>query len=539
MEWAPDPFPPIGDQGGGCSSNFFDGEFAGALLPGYLDKEGTRGSIQVLRMQAVVGVLPCNPFVMRKTIEKCVGTKIDGAFPEGKEGISYVLKVRSTTQATKLMKLTTLIDGTGVKVTEHPTLNISRCVVNCRAVMDLADKILEEELFEQGVRGFRRITKRVGKDNVNTSTLILTIAGTVIPAHIDFGYIRCKTRPYFPAPMQCYNCWGFGHTSKRCQQSHATCGTCSKDHTIDKENPCQAEVYCKRCDRHSHSLASRKCPVYGNENEIQKIRVNQGISYPAARRLFEQANNQHTFSSVTVASKDQQIADLSSKVDKLLQEMEAKNKRIESLEVTLNGNIHPGNNGMIAELLQKVDLLTSEMRKKDERIQILEAALQSGSRMEIVRKHGTIEDLVTKVNDLELQLKQKEREVYTFQSLFQKRSQSHVQHSSNVAQQSTDNPAAHSQAQNQIDIAPTNSKKNKNRKQKVKESQLTPMYESDTSPIPSEPTSVERTPKRDRAVTDSDESSGQPKNKVYTPNCDLIPNVNISTSSGDDDMSDS
>lgn len=76
--------------------------------------------------------------------------------------------------------------------------------------------------------------------------------------------------------------------------------------------------------------------------------------------------------------------------------MEAKNKRIESLEVTLNGYIHPGNNGMIAELLQKVDLLTSEMRKKDERIQILEAALQSGSRMEIVRKHGTIEDLVTK-----------------------------------------------------------------------------------------------------------------------------------------------
>lgn len=50
------------------------------------------------------------------------------------------------------------------------------------------------------------------------------------PSHIDFGYIRSKTRLYYPAPIQCYNWWCFGHTSKRCQQSHSTCGTCSKDH---------------------------------------------------------------------------------------------------------------------------------------------------------------------------------------------------------------------------------------------------------------------------------------------------------------------
>lgn len=170
--------------------------------------------------------------------------------------------------------------------------------------------------------------------------------------------------------MQFYNCWCFGHPSKRCQQSHSTCGTCSKDHAIDKDNSCQAEIYCKRCDRHSHSLSSRKCPIYAKENEIQKIRVNRGISYPAAKRLFEQANNQNTFFSIAVASKDQEIANLSSKVDHLQQEMERKDKRIESLESALNDSgSNTENNRIATELLQKVDQLTNEMREKDERIQ--------------------------------------------------------------------------------------------------------------------------------------------------------------------------
>lgn len=42
------------------------------------------------------------------------------------------------------------------------------------------------------------------------------------------------------------------------------------------------------------------------------ISVNPGTSYPAAIRLFELANIQTMFSSIAVASKDQEIANLSS-----------------------------------------------------------------------------------------------------------------------------------------------------------------------------------------------------------------------------------
>lgn len=211
--------------------------------------------------------------------------------------------------------------------------------------------------------------------------------------------------------------------------------------------------------------------------------------------------------------------------------MERKNKRIETLESNLNGGSQAGNSAVITELLQKVELLTNEMRKKDERIQALEAARHNEPRMEMVRKHGTIEDLVSKVAFLENELKQKEREVFAFQSLFPKSSKQLSQ--TNKPKQPSTSKASIIEAlppsQPNSQSTNTSTKTNKNMYHKENELQLTPMYESDTSPIAILQTSAERTPKRDHAFLDSDDSSGQPKNKVL--------NANASALSGDDGMS--
>lgn len=476
MELAPDAFPPISDPGGG-PTNFFDGDFAGARLPSYLDKNGTSGAIQVLRLEACNGSLPSDPFLLRKSVEMCVGTKIDGAFPEGKEGITYALKVRSSAQVAKLLKLTSLSDGTEIKISEHPTLNTSRCVVNCSSVSSLNDETVLEGLASQGVRSIRRIKRRVGDKEENTSTIILTISGTVIPSHVDFGWIRCKTRPYYPTPMQCYNCWGFGHTSKRCKQPKPTCGTCSQEHAVDKETKCAAEDFCKRCDQHNHPLSSKRCPTYCKETEIQRIRVNLGISYPQAKRHYDQTHGQNSYSKITAAGKDQTITELSSKVDKLQHEMERKNKRIEILE----SSKMLSDNEMIEDLLQKLENLTSAMKQKDERIRALETALQSGSRISLVRKHGTIEDLVSKVTNLETKLERKEKEVKVLRTIFDKQQR-----------QKQDWTADNSKNES----APKKDTKPK------KEWKPTPMYESDTSPIACYTTTEERTSKRDHPPTD-------------------------------------
>lgn len=444
-------------------------------------------------MEAINGELPKNPFLLRKSVESCVGAKIDGAFPENK-GTTYALKVRSSAQVKRLMNLTSLIDGTGIKIIEHPYLNASRCVVNCGDVLGLSDEAIMEGLTGQGVREFRRITKRVGDKRENTSTLILTFAGTITPPHVDFGWIRCKTRPYYPAPMQCFNCWSFGHTRQRCQQRSPTCGNCSQEHAVDAESHCEAESYCKRCDQYNHPLSSRKCPVYGRENAIQKTRVDQGISYPAAKRLHEQTSNHNSYASVTTASKDHQIAQLRSKVDNLQMELRNKDQHIVSL--TSGNSSKKGTNenrDLTTKLLEKVDHLTNEMKKKDERIQALEKALQNGSRMDMVRKHGTIEDLVAKVADLESKLNKK--------------------------QQATSGAE----------------KKKKSKKQEQKQTQSTPMYDSDSSPLSPRQSSTEKTPKRIHSPVFSDGPSGQPKSKFHST--DDNPETNFSISDGDDNMS--
>lgn len=156
------------------------------------------------------------------------------------------------------------------------------------------------------------------------------------------------------------------------------------------------------------------------------------------------------------------------------------------------------------------------MKKKDDRIQALEAALQSGSRMEIVRRHGTIEDLVAKVATLEDELRQKEKEVHTFQSLFP--------HSAHPTTRQTQ---ASSQSKNQDTRSAKT--KNRNKNQIGKAWQSTPMYESDTDHTSVNQIPVERTPKRDHCVTDSDDSTGRPQNKIS--------NANASTLRGGESMS--
>lgn len=278
--------------------NRVDGSFPGSTLPPFMDPEGLHGELHLLRISGVNGPLPNKPFHIRRSVERFVSGKIDGAFPEANKS-SYALKVRSQRQFNKLLNMNQLLDGTPVLVAEHPTLNSIRFVVSCRDVVDMSEQELLEELKEQGVKEVRRITKRKGQARENTPALVLTCRGTIRPETINFGYIRCRTRPYYPSPMQCFNCWLFGHTKLRCQAKVATCGTCSGDHPIAENRDCDIGDFCKTCNSNEHRISSRSCPQWQYENTIQKVKVDQGISYPAARRMVEQNRGSATFATIT------------------------------------------------------------------------------------------------------------------------------------------------------------------------------------------------------------------------------------------------
>lgn len=406
-------YPPIpGDPGGGIP-NYFDGTYTGATLPNYMDPQRNHGELIVLRMEPVNGKMPDHPFLLRQSIEKRVNGKIEGAISEA-QGRAYALKVRSQHHLDRLLSMTQLNDGTAVKVTHHPGLNSVRCVISCRDLINVkSDEDLLNCLKDQKVTGVRRISRKVGDGTEPTATVILTVSGTTRPDHIDVGYQRIRTRPYYPAPMLCYKCYQFGHTRQRCQQQSETCGNCGEQHEIVKGVKCPSPAYCTRCKNGNHSVGSRTCPVYKKEDAIQHIRVDRGLTYPEARRLFEANNGQRSFAGITAYSKDQTIAMWSAKFEALAAQMAEKDARIKALEEEKTADTNTNKSDEFQILKDQIDSLKIELKKKDKRIQMLEDANKKDSRLDKVRKHGTIEDLVARVSALESSSAQKDEEILT------------------------------------------------------------------------------------------------------------------------------
>ncbi|XP_055639895.1 uncharacterized protein LOC129777570 isoform X2 [Toxorhynchites rutilus septentrionalis] len=295
MAGVPGPAPSVWGVNGGINHRTIDGSFSGATLPTYIDPGGNHGELMVLRITGVDNdgkdkALPTAPFMIRKSIEDWAG-KIEGAFPEGGSA-AYALKVRDKKQAERLLDLTNLADGTKVRVTYHQYLNFSKCVVSCGQTVNMSEEQIVSYLQDQKVTVARRIKRRTGPTTFeNTPTIILTVSGTQTPEFIDFGYLRVRTRPYYPSPMKCFKCWAFGHTKLKCRQDTPTCGNCSEKHVIPAEGPkCERSLFCIKCGSNEHSLASRSCPEYLKENSIQRLKVDRDIDYRAARIIFEAEN---------------------------------------------------------------------------------------------------------------------------------------------------------------------------------------------------------------------------------------------------------
>lgn len=323
------PPPRPGDPPG--NPRFVNGSFTGELFPSWGDPTGTAGQLTVLRMTPAKGeFLPKDPFIINKAIKNYLGgSDIEGGFPESNNEF-YALKVRNNQHAADLRRMTQFC-GVNVAVTDHPIHNFTRSVVTCQDVKHYSDEKLLEELKEQGITAVRQFTKKVNGVQVPTGSMLVTSSGSVAPSHVRFGYFRASTRVYYPSPMLCYGCYEFGHTKTRCPSKSPICGTCSGDHPVAQDTPCSRDIFCKRCQSMEHSLSSRKCPVYQIEDKIQHLRIDQNLSYPAAKRMYEQENPRTTTAAVVRNNYDEKLENLSSKLDALISEVKRKDARIMEL----------------------------------------------------------------------------------------------------------------------------------------------------------------------------------------------------------------
>lgn len=230
-----------------------------------------------------------------------------------------------------------------ITINDHPTLNFIKCTVFCSDVNHYDDARLLNELEDQNVTAIHRFTKSIeGGTPTLTGLMVLTIRGCTIPESVSFGFIRAKTKTYYPSPMMCYRCFAFGHTSKRCKSTDPICGRCSEGHNRPKEDPCTNPSYCIRCKSTTHALSSRKCPFYAAEETIQHIKIDNDLSYQDAKFLFEQENQptsqQQTASYASVvndsggSSQQQPSLDtVLNKLDQVLQDLNQKDQRIADL----------------------------------------------------------------------------------------------------------------------------------------------------------------------------------------------------------------
>ncbi|XP_055633244.1 uncharacterized protein LOC129773630 [Toxorhynchites rutilus septentrionalis] len=195
-----------------------------------------------------------------------------------------LLKTVDRQQANKLLKQTRLGESMQIKITEHPTLNLTYGTIYCWDLTRLTDEAIQKELKDAHVVKVERINKFKDMKETPTGKFILTFDLGYLPNAIDVGFYRCRVELYVPNPLRCKDCLRFGHTKKHCRNRNRMCARCGE---LFHGDNCSSPEKCVNCGK-SHSAFDRSCEIFMDEKEIQRIRVTERISVKEARKRRRQ-----------------------------------------------------------------------------------------------------------------------------------------------------------------------------------------------------------------------------------------------------------
>ena len=101
--------------------------------------------------------------------------------------------------------------GLKCSVTPHKSLNTSKGIVQCPALIRQSNEHILEFMEEQGVTDVCRIN--VHRDGVlkPTNTFVFTFNTPKLPTVVKIGFIQAKVDVYVPNPLRFYQCQVFGH----------------------------------------------------------------------------------------------------------------------------------------------------------------------------------------------------------------------------------------------------------------------------------------------------------------------------------------
>ena len=118
-----------------------------------------------------------------------------------------------------------------------------------------------------------------------TNMIILTFDSPTIQENICIENERLQVREYRPRPMQCYNCFKYGHPLRYCKNAKVCINCGSLEH-----GQCDKEIKCANCSE-NHKANNKNCLEYKRE-EGALLKANaEHLSVGYARKLLNRQMN--------------------------------------------------------------------------------------------------------------------------------------------------------------------------------------------------------------------------------------------------------
>ena len=117
-------------------------------------------------------------------------------------------------------------------------------------------------------------------------------------------------------PLRCYHCQVFGHQENKCGR-HAVCCNFSKPENCGPSGVCDEPAKCVNCSG-DHPANSKQCPQWEKEKKILKINCESNLSFPEARKQYEQCYTGQTYASAVkpgTCNKSTQTVNTSTQTD--------------------------------------------------------------------------------------------------------------------------------------------------------------------------------------------------------------------------------
>ena len=176
-----------------------------------------------------------------------------------------------------------------------------------------------------------------------------------------------KVDVYIPNPLRCYSCQVFGHHENKCGR-HPVCCNCGEPEHCGPTGVCNKPAKCVNCSG-DHPANSKQCPQWEKEKKILKIECENNLSFPDARKQYEQFYTGQTYASAVkpgTCNKPTQTDNKSTQTDDSFTEyLKQTTEKTQGTKEKLNASPHPGksNSSNSGPTLKGATL---EMIKKDE-----------------------------------------------------------------------------------------------------------------------------------------------------------------------------